>query len=377
MARLNHPNIVQVHAVGEHRGMAYVAMEYVEGRSLRARIGNGGIDLETSLRVAADIASALAEAHRRGVVHRDLKPENVMVSNDGGRVRVLDFGLARLSTPEDPSSYAETIPGTDTLSHNETGIAGTPLYMAPEQWVGAGTNTATDVWALGIIIYEMVTGQVPFVAGNEIELSQLVLAAPTPPAHPALPPEIAALVWRCLASQPSARPSAAAVIAELDRIRTNMRAPTPQQVVPATPMTATPAPVVIAAQPPLPAAPPQPRAATSRRWLIAGAAACGAAGMLLAWATRGPTTSEQARRTALDLGSAAVQAATTLAATASAELVQPPPAPDPTPPSSASSRTTVRPETPPRTSTATRIARPPSAPRTGAVPNQPPPSAGF
>ncbi|HSK02053.1 MAG TPA: serine/threonine-protein kinase, partial [Kofleriaceae bacterium] len=142
-ASFNHPHIVTLHAVGEHLGRPYLALEYIDGESLRARLAAGPLPVREALRHGRAVADAIAEAHRRGLVHADLKPENVVISRDG-RVRVVDFGLARLA------------------GGAATSGSGTPAYMAPERWRNAAPTGAIDVWALGMMLHELVTCRRPF-----------------------------------------------------------------------------------------------------------------------------------------------------------------------------------------------------------------------
>ncbi len=215
-ARLSHPNIVTIHAIGQHRGAPYVALEYVEGTTLRERLSRGKLELREALRVGLDIAEAVSAAHERGVWHRDLKPANVALGDDG-RVRVLDFGLAKI-TDQEPLSGARSVRGGDT-----TVAGGTPLYMAPEQWRGERSTAASDVWALGLLLFELVTGEHPFLARDErrdtAEAARLVreraLAGRPLLVRAALPAGLADLVARCLRVDPGARPSAGDVATAL------------------------------------------------------------------------------------------------------------------------------------------------------------------
>jgi serine/threonine-protein kinase len=210
-ARLNHPSIVTIHDVGEHGGRPYLALEYVEGSTLRqwAREHRAqGWRPVASIGLA--IAEALAAAHGAGVLHRDLKPENVLVGLDG-RVRVVDFGLA---APID-----SVLPGTDSqVACSVTTVAGTPRYMAPEQWRGDVITGAADVWALAIILYELCTdGAHPW--GDSEPAVAVALEAPMSSLpSSAAPLELRRLCERCLALDPSARPSAAEVASVLGRL---------------------------------------------------------------------------------------------------------------------------------------------------------------
>jgi len=149
-ARLSHPHIVTIFHVGRWMGAPYLALEYLDGITLRQRIREGDLSEREICRLGAAIASALAAAHAAGITHRDLKPENVMLPRDG-RLRVLDFGIAAVT---------ETLPGGPTRGR-EGEIIGTPGYMAPEQWLGEPGQATVDMWALGVLIYEMLAGYRP------------------------------------------------------------------------------------------------------------------------------------------------------------------------------------------------------------------------
>jgi non-specific serine/threonine protein kinase len=188
---LNHPNIVVVYDVGEVEGMPYLVMEYVEGESLRARMARG-VGLIEAVEVATQVAGALAAAHASGIVHRDIKPENVMVRPDG-LVKVLDFGIAKLTEPA-----AEAAPQTVT----RTGVVmGTAAYMSPEQARGLPVDGRTDVWSLGVVLYELISGRRPFEGPTPVDLLvELVSREPDPLERlvPELPVELARVVARAL-----------------------------------------------------------------------------------------------------------------------------------------------------------------------------------
>ncbi|MEX1311183.1 MAG: protein kinase, partial [Candidatus Sulfomarinibacteraceae bacterium] len=245
-AKFNHPNIVTIHTVGRHRGQPYLALEFLEGETLRDRLAQEQPGTGECLRWASAIADALAEAHAGGVLHRDLKPANVLLARDG-RLRVLDFGLARpMAQPEvsDNVDYetgrtvrgsegaADTdgralLPGADPDRGDDpssptiktAGTSGTPTYMAPEQWTGRNLSGAADVWALGVILYEMLVGRRPFAGAGAIEEVRLT-RGPDPVAEPelsaAVPKDVVAAMMRCLEKDASKRPSAAEVRAVLD-----------------------------------------------------------------------------------------------------------------------------------------------------------------
>jgi len=149
---LDHPNVATVYDVDEWSGQFFIAMPYYEGDTLRQRIERGALTVVEAARIAAQIASGLAAAHRAGIVHRDVKPANVMLMRDG-QVKILDFGLAKFFADTAPTMTRMTGPGT-TL--------GTVAYMAPEQAAGGEVDARADVWALGVTMYEMLTGRLPF-----------------------------------------------------------------------------------------------------------------------------------------------------------------------------------------------------------------------
>src|SRR5437762_13117966 len=157
---LNHPNILTVYEIGEDHSIHYIASELIEGETLRQRLTRGRMELIEAVDIAIQMASALAVAHNAGIVHRDIKPENIMLRPDG-YVKVLDFGIAKLAEQEVPV----TIPRDEALLLVETNlgsILGTVRYMSPEQACGRPVDKATDIWSLGVVLYEMVTGHAPF-----------------------------------------------------------------------------------------------------------------------------------------------------------------------------------------------------------------------
>jgi eukaryotic-like serine/threonine-protein kinase len=165
LAKLSHAHIATVFDVGEQDGVDYIVMEFVPGESLAAKLRSGALEVKDATAIMQQIAQALEEAHERGVIHRDLKPANVMITPKG-HAKVLDFGLAKLLTPTESDQ---------TMSLLETkGVAGTPLYMSPEQVYGKPLDVRTDLWSLGCIYYETVTGQTPFRGTSTLELFRAI-----------------------------------------------------------------------------------------------------------------------------------------------------------------------------------------------------------
>ncbi|OLE55574.1 MAG: hypothetical protein AUG51_02550 [Acidobacteria bacterium 13_1_20CM_3_53_8] len=176
---LNHPNIITIHEVGEADSIHFLAMEFVDGETLRARMKRGGMTLREALNVAVQVAEALTAAHEAGIVHRDVKPENIMLRKDG-YVKVLDFGLAKLAeqrgevvdTQAPTLAKIETDPGT---------VMGTMQYMSPEQARGKEVDARTDIFSLGVVLYEMVAGRAPFEGETRSDL--LVALLSQEPSH--------------------------------------------------------------------------------------------------------------------------------------------------------------------------------------------------
>ncbi len=216
-ARFSHPHIVTIHAVGDFDGRPYVALEYLKGQTLRERLAAGRPGAQEAVRIGLAVAQALAVAHENQVLHRDLKPENVLVPDDG-RLRVVDFGLARAVEAEGPDGSAD--PGSGDAGLVTEGLVGTPAYMAPERWRRQAVGPAVDVWAFGIIMHELLSGRRPFLEPDPAGLRRAICSAAPVPGLPGddLPAGLVDLVAACLAKDPDDRPSAALLVATLRRL---------------------------------------------------------------------------------------------------------------------------------------------------------------
>ena len=197
---LAHPNICTIYDVGEIDGDLYIVMELVEGKSLHGLAGEMGLAPETVLRYGVQIASALARAHDRGIVHRDLKTTNIVVTPEG-LVKVLDFGLAKRvggGILEAPTLSFSTVQGASSMS-------GTLPYMAPEVLRGDASDARSDLWALGVVLYEAASGRLPFGGRTGFEISAAIMREIPSPLGPPVPPGLWAIIQRCLAKEPMQR----------------------------------------------------------------------------------------------------------------------------------------------------------------------------
>src|SRR4051812_27210446 len=196
-ANLNHPNIVSVFDWGEADNTYFIVMEYVDGPTLRDLLRTEGrLHPDRAADIAADIAAALGFAHRNGVIHRDVKPGNVLISPTG-QVKVTDFGIARAARDTAQENLTQT--GT---------VMGTATYFSPEQAQGLPIDPRSDVYALGVVLYELVTGRAPFVGDNPVAIAyQHVREQPVPPSrtNPDVPPALEAIILRALAKSPDDR----------------------------------------------------------------------------------------------------------------------------------------------------------------------------
>jgi tetratricopeptide (TPR) repeat protein len=221
MARLSHPNVITVHDVGEHRGSVFVAMEFVEGRTLGAWLAERTRPVREVLDVMLRAGQGLSAAHAAGLVHRDFKPDNVMVGDDG-RVRVMDFGLARSARagPEAPPD-TEVAPRRDAVAVDltrEGAIVGTPAYMAPEQHLGLTTDARTDQFCFCVALYEALYGERPFPGESAAALALAVSSGEirAAPARSRVDPRLRRILRRGLAADPAHRwPNMDALLAEL------------------------------------------------------------------------------------------------------------------------------------------------------------------
>ena len=174
---LNHPNIMTIHEIGDEGGHHFIASEYIEGESLRQHLKRSALDLRETLSLTSQIADALSVAHDAGIVHRDIKPENVMIRRDG-YVKILDFGLAKLAheTASEPSEKKLEAPTRVVDARTEPGVVmGTANYMSPEQARGLEVDARTDIWSLGVVLYEMVAGKLPFEGSTTTDVLALIL----------------------------------------------------------------------------------------------------------------------------------------------------------------------------------------------------------
>ncbi len=273
---LNHPAIAAVYDCGIFEDHPYVVMEFIEGENLGAILGRGPLPPKRALEIAVQTAAALSEAHSRGIVHRDIKPSNIQIDRRGG-VKVLDFGIATSM-----GQVRVAAAGDDLLGATRTmdgAVTGTPRYMSPEQARGGRADTRTDVFALGLVFWECLTGKPAFAGQTAIDtLAQVIRVDPLPPSqvNPGVPPILDRICARALAKDPAERyQSAAAMLEDLESARHTL------------------------AEPAAPAPPPAPVRDVARRYLVAASAACLVAAVAVAallWVRRGREPDPQALR---------------------------------------------------------------------------------
>lgn len=226
-AALNHPHIAAVHDVLDIDGQVIVVFEYVEGDTLAARMQQGPMSVPEVIEISWQLADALAAAHAEGVIHRDLKPSNVVLGPDG-RAKVLDFGIARLVPAG--ADISATSPGTVGV-----GLVGTPGYAAPEQYLSRNVDGRADLYALGVMMYEMITGRRPFPGTDAVLLATAVLRDDAPPLTPSglwVPPGLQDLVAKLLQRDPNKRPSSGdEVLVELSPVRDTESSPLARRTV--------------------------------------------------------------------------------------------------------------------------------------------------
>jgi serine/threonine protein kinase len=232
---LNHPHILTVYEVGEDDGKPYIAMEYVEGDTLRHKIENRALKIKDTLDIAIQISEGLAKAHDLGIIHRDLKPENLMISRDG-YAKILDFGLAKLVAQRERVLAADSEQKTLLRVKTESGtLLGTVNYMSPEQLLGQRVDRRCDIFSFGVVLCEMLTGTCPFVNENRIDTMHAILHRPPrlPEADNGnIPSGILSILTKALAKAPKDRyQSVSDLASELRKLKRDLELGKTQTVV--------------------------------------------------------------------------------------------------------------------------------------------------
>jgi predicted Ser/Thr protein kinase len=225
-AAVTHPAIAQIYDVDEVDGVLFIAMEYVDGRTVSRLIADGELDLLGAIEIVLQVAEGLAKAHDAGILHRDIKSDNIMVTRDG-HAKLLDFGLAKLlepgsEEPEAPAGLSRTL--TRGRYHTIPGaVMGTISYMSPEQARGKELDRRSDIFSLGVVLYEMVTAELPFKGETPLDTMHAIAyeeARPVTIVRRTLDPEVHRIVFRCLRKNPDDRyPDAHALVADLKRLK--------------------------------------------------------------------------------------------------------------------------------------------------------------
>lgn len=224
---LNHPNILTIFDIGQENALHYIATEFVEGQTLRALMGSAELSLGKAIDVAMQIGSALAASHQAGIIHRDIKPENVMVRPDG-YVKLLDFGLAKLTEQNSSPREGDTDATRSSVFETQAGIIlGTAPYMSPEQARGQKVDARSDLFSLGVVLYELITGARPFTGATRNHLLVAILDAEPPPLakyiSDPLPPELHHIISRALAKEREHRyPAANELMADLKMVKEDL-----------------------------------------------------------------------------------------------------------------------------------------------------------